>query len=285
MGTWFERLSTLDSLFLELEDRTTHMHVGAVAVFEGKAPPYRDFLQLIEARLDQVPRYRQRVQFVPFKQGRPVWIDESQFDLEYHVRHTALPAPGGDEELKRLAGRLFSQALQPDKPLWELWLVEGLGNDRFAVISKTHHCMLDGVSGVDLATVLMDTEPSTEPPPTPAEWKPRPAPGTAELLALSLKEQITHPLQLVRDAMQSNTDARKLLRDIAGGVKPLLGIAGMGLAPASALNRPIGPHRRFETLELPLPEIRKVRRALQGTVNDVILAVVAGALRRWLQAR
>jgi WS/DGAT/MGAT family acyltransferase len=302
MATWFERLSSLDSLFLELEDRTTHMHVGAVAVFDGKAPPYRDFLQLIEARLDQVPRYRQRVQFVPFKQGRPVWIDESQFDLEYHVRHTALPAPGGEEELKRLAGRLFSQALDRDKPLWELWLVEGLdggdgsagdgrtpqagaSGDRFAVISKTHHCMLDGVSGVDLATVLMDTEPSTEAPAPPAEWKPRTAPKGSELLATSLKEQITNPIQVVREALQSNNDARKLLREIAGGVKPLLGLAGMGMAPASALNRPIGPHRRFEMFDMPLPDIRKIRRALRGTVNDVILAVIAGALRRWLEAR
>ena len=285
MATWFERLSSLDSLFLELEDRTTHMHVGAVAVFEGKAPPYRDFLQLIEARLDQVPRYRQRVQFVPFKQGRPVWIDESQFDLEYHVRHTALPAPGGGEELKRLAGRLFSQALDRDKPLWELWLVEGLGNDRFAVISKTHHCMLDGISGVDLATVLMDTEPSTEAPAPPAEWKPRPAPKASQLLATSLKEQITNPIQVVREALQSNNDARKLLREIVGGVKPLLGLAGLGLAPASALNRTIGPHRRFEMFDMPLPEIRKIRHALRGTVNDVILSVIAGALRRWLEAR
>jgi len=291
MGTWFERLSTLDSLFLELEDRTSHMHVGAVAVFDGKAPPYRDFLQLIEARLDQVPRYRQRVQFVPFKQGRPVWIDESQFDVEYHVRHTALPAPGGDEELKRLAGRLFSQALDRDKPLWELWLVEGLGGDgsasgdRFAVISKTHHCMLDGISGVDLATVLMDTEPATQAPAPPAEWKPRPAPKASELLVLSLKEQFTNPIQVVREALHANNDARKLLREIAGGVKPLLGLAGMGLAPASALNRPIGPHRRFEVLDLPLPAIRKIRRSLLGTVNDVILAVVAGGLRRWLSSR
>src|SRR6266478_5516451 len=301
MGTWFERLSSLDSLFLELEDRTTHMHVGAAAVFEGKAPPYRDFLRLIEARLGQVPRYRQRVQFVPFKQGRPVWIDESQFDLEYHVRHTALPAPGGDEELKRLAGRLFSQALDRDKPLWELWLVEGWGGDgsagdgrtpkagasgnRFAIISKTHHCMLDGISGVDLATVLMDTEPSTEAPAAPAEWKPRPAPKTSELLVTSLKEQITNPIQVVREALQSNNDARKLLREIAGGVKPLLGLAGMGMAPASALNRTIGPHRRFEMLDLPLADIRKIRRGLRGTLNDVILAVVAGALRSWLQAR
>ena len=126
MDTWYERLTTLDSLFLELEDRSAHMHVGAVAVFEGPPPPYRDLLRLIEARLESVPRYRQRIMFVPLKQGRPVWVDETQFDLEYHVRHTALPAPGGEPELQKLAGRLFSQALDRDKPLWELWLVEGL---------------------------------------------------------------------------------------------------------------------------------------------------------------
>ena len=285
METWFERLSTLDALFLELEDRTTHMHVGAVAVFEGEPPPYRDLLHLVESRLSRVPRYRQRVQFVPFKQGRPVWIDESQFDLEYHVRHTALPAPGGEPELQKLAGRLFSQALDRDKPLWELWLVEGLDQQRFGLISKTHHCMIDGISGVDLATVLMDTEPSTEAPAPPAEWKPRPATKASQLLATSLKEQITNPIQVVREALQSNNDARKLLREIAGGFKPLLGLAGMGLAPPSALNRPIGPHRRFEMLELPLPEIRKIRRALRGTLNDVILAIIAGALRQWLGAR
>src|SRR5438105_8862401 len=285
MDTWYERLSTLDSLFLEIEDRSAHMHVGAVAIFQGPPPPYRDFLALIEARLEKVPRYRQRVQFVPFKQGRPVWIDESQFDLEYHVRHTALPAPGGDAELKKLAARLFSQALDRDKPLWEMWLVEGLDRDRFAIISKTHHCMLDGISGVDLATVLMDTEPSSEPPPPPLEWHPRPAPKASELLAISLREQITSPFQVVRDALNANNDARKLLREIAGGFKPLWGLAGMGLAPPSALNRPIGPHRRFETLDLPLPEVRKVRRALRGTVNDVLLTIVSGALRRWFEAR
>jgi WS/DGAT/MGAT family acyltransferase len=285
METWFERLSTLDALFLELEDRTAHMHVGAVCVYDGEAPPYRDLLRLVESRLARVPRYRQRVQFVPFKQGRPVWIDESQFDLEYHVRHTALPAPGGEPELQKLAGRLFSQALDRDKPLWELWLVEGLDQQRFAIISKTHHCMIDGISGVDLATVLMDSEPSSEVPPAPPEWKPRPAPKPGELLAVSVKEQITNPIQLVREALHANNDARKLLREIAGGFKPLLGLAGMGLAPPSPLNRPIGPHRRFEMLELPLPEIRKIRRALRGTVNDVILTVVAGALRQWLEAR
>src|SRR5438309_6676988 len=214
MDTWYERLSMLDSLFLDLEERTAHMHVGGVAVFEGPPPPYRDFLKLIQARLETVPRYRQRVMFVPLKQGRPVWIDETQFDLEYHVRHTALPAPGGDAELKKLAARLFSQALDRDKPLWEMWLVEGLDRDRFALISKTHHCMLDGISGGDLATVLMYRRPSSEAPTQPAEWKPRPAPKASELLALSVKEQITRPFQIARDALNANKDARKLLREI-----------------------------------------------------------------------
>src|SRR5437868_8020501 len=234
METWFERLSSLDSLFLELEDRTAHMHVGAVAVFEGGAPACEDLLHLVESRLPRVPRYRQRVQFVRFKQGRPVWIDESQFDLEYHVRHTALPAPGGDAELKKLSARLFPQALDRDKPLWGMWLVEGLDNDRFALISKTHHCMLDGISGVDLATVLLDTEPSSEAPPAPAQWTPRPAPKTSELLAVSLKEQITSPFQVVRDALHANNDARKLLREIAGGFKPLWGLPGSGPAQPCA---------------------------------------------------
>ncbi len=290
METWFERLTALDSLFLELEDRTTHMHVGAVALFEGPPPPYRDLLALIEARLGSVPRYRQRVQFVPFKQGRPVWVDESQFDLEYHVRHTALPAPGGEHELKKLTGRLLSQALDRDKPLWEMYLVEGLdadgpdakGGQRFAVVSKTHHCMLDGVSGVDLATVLMDTEPNSTPPDPPEPWAPRKAPSTPELLLSSMKDQLTHPVQLAREALGSGTDARKLLRDVAAGV---FGVLQLGLAPASALNVPIGPHRRFEMVELRLDEVKQVRAALGGTVNDVVLATVAGALRSWLLGR
>ena len=167
MDAWYERLSMLDSLFLDLEERTAHMHVGAVAIFEGPPPPYRDFLRLVEARLENVPRYRQRVMFVPLKQGRPVWVDETQFDLEYHVRHTALPAPGGEAELRKLAGRLFSQALDRDKPLWELWLVEGLGDSRFAIISKTHHAMIDGVAGVDLATIRWTPSPPRPRPPRP----------------------------------------------------------------------------------------------------------------------
>ena len=284
-GPWFERLSTLDSLFLELEDRSAHMHVGAVAIFDGPPPPYRDLLRLIEARLDQVPRYRQRVMFVPGKVGRPVWIDETQFDLEYHLRHTALPFPGGETELKKLAGRLLSQALDRDKPLWEMWLVEGLGEGRFAIVSKTHHAMLDGVSGVDLATVLMDIEPSSTPPDAPAAWKPRKAPAISELLVQSVREQVTHPLRMAREALEPNSEAVRLLGQVFTGLKPLLGVVSMGLAPVSPINVPIGPHRRFEMVELSLADVKVVRAAHGGTVNDVILATVAGALRAWLSDR
>jgi WS/DGAT/MGAT family acyltransferase len=283
--TWFERLSSLDALFLELEDRTTHMHVGAVAVFEGPPPPYRDLLQLIEAKLEQVPRYRQRLMFVPFGQGRPVWVDESQFDLEYHVRRTALPEPGDPRELKRLAGRLLSQQLDRSKPLWELWLVEGLQGGQFALVSKTHHCMIDGVAGADLATTLLEPEPCTQPPSAKPPAKARPAPPVAELLLSSMREQIAHPLRFAKDALEKNGDTRKLLREMVGGLKPLLGLAQLGQAPPSGLNAQIGPHRRFEVLDLPLAEVKEVRGSLGGTVNDVVLAVVAGALRSLLLGR
>ncbi|HEY2030362.1 MAG TPA: wax ester/triacylglycerol synthase family O-acyltransferase [Myxococcales bacterium] len=285
METWYERLSTLDALFLALEDRVAHMHVGACAVFEGPPPPFADVLRLVDARLSQVPRYRQRVLEVPLKQGRPVWIDETQFDLEYHVRRTALPAPGGEAELKKLVSRLFSQQLDRDKPLWELWLVEGLGGGRFAMVSKTHHCMLDGVSGVDLATVLLDAEPNPTPPEAVDPWRPRKAPPLTDLLVSSLKEQLSHPLRMAREALEPKSEVAQLFGAVASGFKPLLGVFSMGQAPESPLNKPLGPHRRFEMLELPLAEVKEVRARLGGTVNDVVLAVVAGALRTWLADR
>jgi len=276
---WYERLTGLDATFLHLEDRSAHMHVGALVIFEGKPPSYREVLALIESRLHNVPRYRQRLMTVPFGQGRPVWVDESQFDLEYHVRHTALPAPGGLEQLKKLAGRLLSQQLDRDKPLWELWFMEGLGKDRFALLSKTHHCMIDGISGVDLATLLLDTEPNDETPPPPQPWTARPPPPPGQLFLESVKDQLSHPWQIAKQAMEAGSDARKLLTEMAAGVKPLMGLAQLGQAPASSLNHPIGPHRRFEGVRIQLAEVKAVRTKLGGTVNDVILAVVAGALR------
>jgi len=283
--TWYERLSSLDALFLDLEDRTAHMHVGAVSVYEGRAPSYADFVAWVASRLERVPRYRQRLAFVPFGGGRPVWVDAADLDLEYHVRHTAVPPPGGEEPLKKLAGRLFSQRLDRGKPLWELWLIEGLGEGRFATISKTHHCMIDGIAGVDLATVLHDFSPHSGPPPGPPSWTPRPAPGRAELLAASIRDQVARPLELAREALRPATEGRKMLRELVGGLRPLLGISQMGLAPESSLNQPIGPHRRWEMTSLDLGAVKRIRAALGGTVNDVILAAVAGALRTLLQGR
>lgn len=242
--SWSERLSPLDATFLHIEEvPSAHMHVGAVAIFRGRPPEYRELLAHVESRLSFVPRYRQRVEMVPF--GRPVWVDDEHFDLEYHVRHTALPRPDrgepDDAPLKRLAGRLLSQRLDRHKPLWELWFVEGLGDDRFAVVSKTHHCMVDGVSGVDLATVLLDAEqaPTRALAKTP-RWEPREAPGKLELAALSLADQLK-PWQLVREAIEEGSEARKRVEELAAGLKPLLGLAQLGFAPPSPLNQPICP--------------------------------------------
>src|SRR5439155_2389513 len=182
-----------------MEDAGAHMHVAAVMTFSGTAPAYDELVEAIEARLHLVPRYRQRLAFVPLNQGRPVWVDDPYFKVQYHVRHTALPRPGGEAELKRLAGRVFSQALDRTRPLWELWLVEGLAGGRFAVLSKTHHALVDGVSGADIATVLFDTSPEPLPVAPPEhEWVPRPLPTGAQLLADALIERAVAPREMVR---------------------------------------------------------------------------------------
>ena len=167
-----DRLTGLDSSFLHLERDSAHMHVGACTIFDGPAPDHDELIEAIVARLHLVPRYRQRLAFVPFEQGRPVWVDDPHFNPRYHVRDTALPRPGGEDELKRLAGRVFSQALDRSKPLWELWLVEGLQDGRFALLSKTHHALVDGISGVDIATVLFDSAPDPMPAGTSRSSRP-----------------------------------------------------------------------------------------------------------------
>jgi diacylglycerol O-acyltransferase / wax synthase len=285
MAGWFERLSALDAGFLDMErDRTAHMHVGMVAVLDGPPPTYQQLLAFIDSRLHRVPRYRQRLRFVPLGLGRPVWVDESQFDLEYHVRHTALPPPGGQDQLKALAARLFAQRLDRDKPLWEMWFVEGLPDQKFALVAKTHHCMIDGISGVDIATVLLDPEPRTEIPP-PVPWTPRPQPAWFELLTDGVVQQVAHPLRTLRSSLHAGSEARRAVLEIAGGVPELVAMARMGQAPPSSLNLPIGPHRRFEMVDLDLRRVKQVRAKLGGTVNDVILAVVAGGLRALLLSR
>ena len=282
-----DRLSGLDASFLSLERSGAHMHVGSVLVFEGAAPPYDEFVAKLEQRLHLVPRYRQKLAFPPLVQARPVWIDDPHFNARYHVRHTAMPAPAGEEELRKLAGRIFAQALDRSKPLWELWLVDRVGEDAFALISKTHHALVDGVSGVDISTVLFDLE--AEPPePDPAPpWYPRPEPSPAVLLATSVAERASAPLDAARGALGV---ARHPERAVAGGGKAVTGIAAMaaaGLAgaPPSPLNVRIGSHRRFAWVDADLARFKAIKSALGGTVNDVVLAAVAGALRAFMIRR
>jgi diacylglycerol O-acyltransferase / wax synthase len=276
-----DRLTGLDASFLALEERGAHMHVGSVLLFEGDAPDYDEFVAHLERRLELVPRYRQKLAFPPLVQSRPVWIDDPHFNAGYHVRHTALPEPAGEAELRRLAGRLFAQRLDRAKPLWELWLVDRVGDDRFAIISKTHHALVDGISGVDIATVLFDLDADPPAPPAADPWVPRPEPTQAALLADALIERAGTPLDLARAAAGAVTRPQQAL---AAGAAALGGLAsmtqaGLGGAPRSPLNVKTGPHRRFAWVDAELATLKAIKNALGGTVNDVVLTAVAGGLR------
>jgi WS/DGAT/MGAT family acyltransferase len=281
-----DRLTGLDSSFLHLEGDSAHMHVAGCSVFAGTAPAYDELLEAIESRLHLVPRYRQRLAFVPLHQGRPVWVDDPHFKLQYHVRHTALPRPGGEAELKRLAGRVFSQALDRARPLWELWLVEGLAGGRFAVLSKTHHALVDGISGVDIATVLFDASPEPLPVAPPEhQWAARPLPSSAQLLADALLERATVPGEVVRGVRATLRGPRTMAGRAGRALGSVGALAWTGLqaAPPSPLNVRIGPHRRFTWVRADLAQFKAIKDSLGGTVNDVVLAVVAGALGRYMR--
>jgi diacylglycerol O-acyltransferase / wax synthase len=283
-----DRLTALDASFLHIEDQSAHMHVAACMLFEGEPPAYDELIESLERRLHLVPRYRQRLAFVPLAQGRPKWVDDPHLNLRYHVRHTSLPAPGSEAQLKALAGRVFSQRLDRDKPLWEIWLVEGLEGARFALLSKTHHALVDGVSGVDIVTVLFDTSPEPAAPPDPGtRWLPRPLPTRAELLGEALLERATLPAEIgrsVRAALRGPRRVAESLRDVAVGVGAMAW-AGLRAAPATPYNRRIGPHRRFTWVRANLHDLKAIKDELGGTVNDVVLATVAGALGRHLRRR
>jgi diacylglycerol O-acyltransferase len=281
-----DRLSALDASFLHLEDRGGHMHVGSCMLLAGSSPPYDDFVAALERRLELVPRYRQRLAFPPWDAGRPVWVDDEHFNLRYHVRHTALPPPAGEPELRRLAGRVLAQRLDRSKPLWELWLVEAVGDDAFALLTKTHHCLVDGVAGVDLASVLLDAEPDAEPPPEPARpWSPRPAPDDPALLGAAWADRALAPVELAGGLWRALARPERAAEAAVGALAGLASTlrAGVGGAPPSPLNVPIGPHRRFAWVRGELATFRAIKAALGGTVNDVVLAAVTGALRAHLE--
>jgi diacylglycerol O-acyltransferase / wax synthase len=283
-----DRLTPVDASFLHQEGPDAHMHVGGLIIVEGPPPAMDEFLEQIRRRLHLVPRYRHKLASTALDSGRPVWIDDPNFNLEYHIRHTALPTPGTWEQLCNLTARIFSQALDRTKPLWEMWLIEGVEDNRFALISKTHHSVIDGIAGVDLATVLFDLSPT--PPPTRQSgraWQPHPEPGTAELLTAGLRGALRTGVKLadgVFDALAHPDHAFARAREVAEGVGEIVW-AGLNPAPPTPLNVPIGPHRRFVGIASSLDDFKLVKNTFGGTVNDVVLAVVAGALRSFLISR
>src|SRR5271165_1395174 len=264
------------------------MHIGGLTIAEGPPPAMEDFLEQIRERLHLVPRYRHKLAFTVLDSGRPVWVDDPNFNLEYHVRHTALPTPGTWVQLQSLVARIFSQQLDRSKPLWEMWLIEGLKDDRFALITKTHHSLIDGIAGVDLATVLFDL--SREPPPikhSGRAWQPHREPGTVELVAAGVRGALRTAMALAEGAVDAITHPDHAIaraREGAEGIGEIIW-AGLNPAPETPLNVHIGPHRRFLGIGDSLDDFKIVKNAFGGTVNDVVLAVVAGALRSFLISR
>lgn len=288
----YERLSAQDNSFLLLEQPNVHMHVAATQIYEAgrlrTADGGIDFETMrrsIESVLHLIPRYRQVLQWIPLA-NHPVWVDDANFDIDYHVRHTSLPRPGSRHQLKKLAGRIMAQQLDRTKPLWEFWVVEGLEDNRFAVITKIHHCMIDGSSGVDLAQIMMSPDPrSSLPPPMP--YIPRPAPTASELLGDHLARRITLPWQIVRGLRSLADEATSIRDDVMVRLLALRELAGYAIRSASEtpLNGALGAHRYLDWMVLDLDEVKMVRRALDCTVNDVVLATVTGAVRRYMIRR
>ena len=279
-----DRLSPLDASFLHIEDGVSHMHIASVAIFQGPAPTYAEVRATIAGKLPLVPRYRQLVQFVPLDLGRPVWVDDPHFNIDYHVRHTALP-PGGEEELRKLVGRVMAQQLDRTKPLWEIWMVEGLEDGRWAALSKTHHAMVDGVSGTDLLAVIMDTSPAPSVP-VPDDWEPASAPSGFELATGALVDMARSPYEQIRALRASTRVPRQAVAQLGDVLRGFAAMRGLVRpTPASSLNGPIGPHRRYAWASTSVEDIKRVRKGLGGTFNDVVLAAITRGFRDLLLFR
>ncbi len=283
-----QRLSSLDAGFLQLENDRQQMHVGSLLVFEGPAPTYDELAAHVESCLSSLLRHRQRVQRMPLDLARPVWVDDPHFLLDYHLRHTAIPAPGGDDQLRALFGRVLSQRLDPDRPLWELWLVEGLTGGRWALVTKTHHAMIDGLAGNELMEVLLDGTPEGRAR-SPRAWHPAAPPSRLGLTASGVAGIARLPVDTVRalgGAARRGIGSPAALAK-AGAVRAY-GLASVGrraVAPTSVLNGPLGPHRRWGWARAELSDVKRAKTAAGCSVNDVVLAAVAGGFREYLRSR
>ncbi|RCW45367.1 WS/DGAT/MGAT family acyltransferase [Halopolyspora algeriensis] len=284
-----DRLSALDASFLYLEDHTTPMHMGGVAVFRRPRSgfDYDHVLSFIERRLSLVPRYRQKVMEVPGRLARPVWVDDQDFDITYHVRRSALPKPGKDEQLHDLTARLMSRKLDTTRPLWEVYLVEGLSRNRVAIITKTHQAMVDGIGAIDIGQVILDTSAEAQATDTEDLWMPCPEPSMSELVVDAVSEAVQRPGEVVENVRAAVVDATATVRKVTGALSGIASVVRTAAVPSPGgpLNSATSSQRRFATAKTRLGDFRTVRREHGGTVNDVVLAVLAGALRSWLLSR
>jgi hypothetical protein len=285
--TPMNRMSTLDAEFYFAEHADAPLHMGSVAVFDGPVPEYRDITRLFAAKLPRVPRYRQVVSTVPGQLLRPVWADDEHFQIRHHVRHVKVPVPGGDEQLRAVAAKLFARRLDLSRPLWEEWLLTGLADGRWAILSKVHHCMADGIGGNDLMTLVFDTDPDAAPS-EPVSWVPAPGPSLADRAADQVRDAVTWPLRQLAAVPKTSARLRALARpeDLLEYGRGLSESARRLAEPsASFLNGPIGSKRRWAWTTTSLTELKQIRRAHGGTINDVVLAVITGAFRDLLAAR
>lgn len=280
-----DRMSPQDASFLHMEDDVSHMHIASVGIFEGPEPSFADVVSMIDSKLDLVPRYRRVVRTVPLELGRPVWVDDPHFNIEYHLRHTALPSPGGEAELRKLVGRVMSQPLDRSKPLWEIWVVEGLEDGQWAVMAKTHHAMVDGVSGTDLLALIMDISPEPALPET-TTWAPEPAPSSLQLAAQASIELLRSPYEQIQALRAAAAVPRQALgqgREVLKGLSAMTGLVRR--TPLSTLNGPLGPHRRYAWASTVVSDIKAIRKGLGGTFNDVVLAAITNGFRELLVER
>ncbi len=277
-----EWMSAIDSSFLHVEGDNAPMHIGGVSIFAGPPPEFAALRDMVAGKLGLVPRYRQKVRFVPLAAGSPVWVDDPHFFLDYHLRHTALPAPGTDEQVRQMAARVFSQHLDRNKPLWELWMVEGLHGGRWALLSKVHHCMVDGEAATDLMSVMFsDTTGLAE----DRDWSPAPEPSDIEILGRTVARMASPAGQLeaVRAALRAPRDTLRTAGETARAA--LAAGPSMRLASSSSLTGPIGPHRRWSWASVRLADVKAVRAGLGGTVNDVVLTVITNGFAQLLRSR
>ena len=272
-------MSPQDAMFLHVENDVTPMHIGGVSIFEGPPPPFEELRAMVETKLDLTPRYRQKIRFVPLGLGEPVWVDDPHFNIGYHLRHSAVPAPGSETQLRATAARVFSQHLDRSKPLWEIWMVQGLDEDRWALLSKVHHCMVDGVAATDMMSLMFGERPEA----TNGEvWHPDPEPTGIDLIAYSAMHRVRDPAAQVRFALRAPSEALRAVGDAARA----LAVAAPAMRPGtSSLTGPIGPHRVWSWAKVPLTSVKEVRSALGGTVNDVVLTLITNGYRELLQGR